>query len=247
MIIDFGIDGVYVVHALKNYERHEKHVNALFEKHGLKHQFMTKGDPSLVTPEVLSYYFVPKIKDILSLGVLSCTLNHILCYEAVVKNNNKLALIFENDPFFLKHFDERLRKVVEEAKQLPPGFIVSLENSSLTFPPFRKLKRNQFLYPAGKGRMAGAYLIDFLAAQNMLAEIKKNKCDTVIDWWHNHLIEKNIVKMYWAHPPLTEQGSHNGELSSTISSKGASWVRKLRWKTQKIYKTFLYPLLSNKE
>jgi diketogulonate reductase-like aldo/keto reductase len=52
-----------------------------------------------------------------------------------------------------------------------------------------------------------------------LEDLKTNKCGYVIDWWHNDLIKRNVIKMYWAYPALTEQGSHNGLLNSTISSK----------------------------
>jgi len=45
--------------------------------------------------------------------------------------------------------------------------------------------------------------------------------------------------MYWAHPPLVEQGSHNGCLNSTISSKPGTITRKISWLIQKYYKYYL--------
>jgi glycosyl transferase family 25 len=81
-------------------------------------------------------------------------------------------------------------------------------------------------------------MIDLTAAKDMLEDLRTNKCRQVIDWWHNSLIERNIVKVFWADPPLTEQGSHNGLLSSTISSKNKSTVRRVSWLAQKYYKTY---------
>ena len=94
--------------------------------------------------------------------------------------------------------------------------------------------------------MAGAYIIDLKGAQNILAEIKNTKCATVIDWYHNVLIDKKVINMYWAHPALVEQGSHNGHLSSTISSKPSSVKRKIAWLAQKYYNLSLGRLLDEK-
>lgn len=61
----------------------------------------------------------------------------------------------------------------------------------------------------------------------------------MIDWWHNDMIERNVIKMYWAHPALTEQGSHNGLLSAVISTKEKSNKRRISWLAQKFYKTYI--------
>lgn len=243
MLKSIGIEGIYVVHAKRGYEIHENHVNTLFKEHGLEHVFMTDGDPSLFTEELLNRYFTPTIKEKLSTGVLSCTLNHILCYEAVIKNNNRYALIFENDPFFTGDFTKQISRIVEEANTLEPGFIISLENTSLRFPPYKLVNKKQLLYPAVQGRCAGAYLIDNKAAKQMLSDLQVHKCNEVIDWWHNTLIRTNVIKMYWAYPAITEQGSHNGLLSSTISTKERSTKRRIKWVIQRFYKTYMLHFL----
>lgn len=200
--------------------------------------YMTDGDPSLFTDELLNTYFTPTIKEKLSIGLLSCTLNHILCYEEVVKNNNRYALVFENDPFFIGDFTKDINKIVQEANALEPGFIISLENTSLRFPPYKRTHKNLLLYPAAQGRCAGAYLIGKRAAELMLQDLQINKCNEVIDWWHNTLIKNKVIKMYWAYPAITEQGSHNGLLSSTISTKEKSTKRRVKWFVQRMYKTY---------
>lgn len=81
--------------------------------------------------------------------------------------------------------------------------------------------------------------MDLQAAKNILEDLKTNKCNDVIDWWHNDLIKRNIVKMYWAEPPLTEQGSHNGLLYGTISTKNKNTGRRIAWLAQKYYKTYI--------
>ena len=240
MLSDVGIEGIYIVHAKKGYEVHEQRIKEIFGKLNLDFELVTDGDITNFTPESLQKYFCPEIRSVLSKGVLSCTLNHIFCYEKIVKNNNKYALVFENDPFFLGDFIKEIKLVANEANTLEPGFIISLENTTLEFPDFRKVRKGKYLYEASFGRAAGAYLIDLKAAKDILKDLEITKCCTVIDWWHNAMIKEKIFKMYWAHPALTEQGSHNGFISSTISSKNKSFTRRIRWKTQKFYKMYIY-------
>jgi len=240
MLQDVGIEGIYIVHARVGYEIHEQRINDIFSKLNLDYEFVTDGDVSNFTPELLKKYFCNEIESALSKGVLSCTLNHIFCYEKIVQNKNKYALVFENDPFFLGDFVEKIKRVALEANSLEPGFIISLENSTFKFPALRKIKKGKYLYEASYGRMAGAYMIDQKAAKDILENLKTEKCCQVIDWWHNTLIDHKIIRMYWAHPPFVEQGSHNGRMSSTISSKNKGYIRRIRWNVQKFYKMYVY-------
>ncbi len=240
MLKDFGIEGIYIVHAKEGYEIHEQRINEIFSQLNLQYEFVTDGDISNFNPEIIQKYFCLDIETKLSKGILSCTLNHILSYEKMVKNNNKYALVFENDPFFLGDFLQKIKRVANEANSLEPGFIISLENTTLKFPDFRKVKKGKYIYEATYGRAAGAYLIDLKAAKDILENLKTEKCCQVIDWWHNTLIDKKIIKVYWAHPAFVEQGSHNGLMSSTISSKNKSTGRRFRWKAQKFYKMYIY-------
>ena len=245
MIKGLGIEGIYVIHAKKGYEKHEQHINELFNKHNFDFKFITDGEPDNFTQELLEKYFTGEYN--FPIGQLSCTLNHILAYEQVAANKNKYALIFENDPFFLGDFVKKIEKIIKEVEYNSlDGFIISLENTSLRFPSYWITKPEQVLYRAKSGRCAGAYLIDLTGANNILDELKRNKCHTIIDTWHNSLIDKGIIKMYWAHPPLVEQGSHNGQLNSVISSKQKSVLRRIQWFCQKYYKTYIRRLFNDK-
>ena len=223
----------YVIHAKQGYEYHGERVEKLFKKERISFEFVTEGAPSNFSESLLSKYFVPNILSKYSKGGISCTLNHFLALEKFICSKETLALIFENDPFFIGDFWKKLNRILPEIEKLDDGFIISLENTTLTFPGYRQTNKNQYLYPATRGRMAGAYLIDKSGAEKILKNLKSNKCAFIIDWFHNDLIEKGIINMYWAHPPLVEQGSHNGCLSSTISSKKKSRYRRIAWITRK--------------
>jgi glycosyl transferase, family 25 len=239
-------EGIYVIHALKGYEFHEKRIKDLFAKNNLSFQFVTEGDPNYFRKDILEKYFTDDIHEVLTDGVLSCTLNHIIAYEKIVQKKQSYAIVMENDPCFLGDIYQNLLELKDELNVLDKGFIISLENSTLRFPSYWQIKKNKSLYQANRGRMAGAYLIDFEAAQNILNDLKINKCHTVIDWWHNSLFERQIVKSFWVHPPIIEQCSHNGQLNSTISTKPKSIGRQLKWNIQKIYKYYFKRLFNER-
>jgi len=236
MINTLTKEGIFVIHALSGYEYHEKRVIELFKSHNLHFEFVTDGDPSLFNKDICAKYFTADIASKLTKGVLSCTLNHIYAYERIVSRKIEYAVIFENDPFLVKNFTQKLKRYFSEIENLQPGFIISLENTTLKFPSFWQTKRGKLLYPAQSGRMAGAYLIDLAGATKILDDLNQHKCHTVIDWYHNSLIKRGVLRMYWAHPPLAEQGSHNGRMHAGISSKPGTAMRRISWVLQKYFK-----------
>jgi glycosyl transferase family 25 len=237
-IKEIGIEGVYVVHGLEGYEHHRIHIEKLFAEQGLEYEFQTSGALKFYTETQLSDFFSEEFFRHNSRGATACGLNHLLIYEKVVERKNRYALVFEDDVFFLTDVQKFLLETADELHALPPGFILSLENTSLTFPDFSRLKRGKRIYEANRGRMAGAYLIDAKAAQIMLDYWKKNKCGAPIDLWHNQLCEAGLLKIYWLHPPIAEQGSHNGLLSGGKATKEQTFKRRLRWLAQKWYKQY---------
>lgn len=229
---------IYVIHALQGYDFHEKYVQSLFAKYNLDFEFVYDGDPSLIDKITLQKYFREDFLEKASVGGISCTLNHFYAYIKLVDSESEYAIIFENDPCFLKGFNKNILRVYNEMIRLDKGFIISLENTTLRFPSYFQMRKNRVLYRARGGRMAGAYIIDRTGAYNALKDLQENKCADIVDWWHNRLVARNILRIYWAHPPLVEQGSHNGLMSSAISSKKKSVYRRMSWLLQKYYKMY---------
>ena len=230
------LDNIYVVHGITGYEAREKILRTLFDDHRLGYEFVTESHNASENESLIKQYFSPDIKSVLKKGPLMCTLVHFTIYQRFINSDNKYAIIFENDVCFLDSFNEQIQLIIAEADQLPEGFIISLENSTLRFPSWRKTKKGKYLYEAETGRCVGAYMIDKKAANAMLDYLKHSKCNEVIDWWHNRLLEKKLIKMYWAHPPLTEQGSFNGKMPSSIAVRSEGNWRSIKWSLQKFYK-----------
>lgn len=241
MIKGTGISGIYVVHGINGYDSREKSITDLLKKqYELEFEFVTESVSHEENEAWIKQYFRDDIRETLPKGAMFCTLVHILIYEKILQNNNKYAIIFENDVCFIEPmFIEKLNLIAKEAEQLEEGFIISLENSTLLFPSWKKIKHDKYLYEASKGRCAGAYMIDKKAAEVMLNDLKERKGTDVIDWWHNDMIKRHVIKMYWAHPPLTEQGSFNGKHSSSISIRSNGYIRRFRWLCQKYFKMYV--------
>jgi glycosyl transferase family 25 len=235
MLSQFGIDGVYVVHAPYGFEQRELWVKELFKRYDLPFEFVSEEDSPLPLQELTANYFPPNIRETLSKGVVLCTLSHFVCYEKIVREKHGLSLIFEDDPCFLKDFHKRIEKITNEARNLKKGFIISLENTTLEFPSWRKITKGKYLYQAARGRCAGAYLVDLKGASAMLESAKKEKCVKAIDIWHNKILQKGEIDMYWSHPPLVEQASHNGKMNSLIQQSRS----RTQWLVQKFYKMYI--------
>ena len=242
---ELGIDDVYIVHGITGYEEREKYLNSILRNLDLDFRFVTESTDKDLNERWISQYFTPNVREVLTNGKIFCTLVHILCYEMILKSNKRYAIIFENDVCFLGNFVKDIKNIIQEANSLHSGFLISLENSTLRFPSLKETKKGKFLYPAETGRCAGAYIVDREAVKNMLNSLKTTKCYQEIDWWHNGLINEGIVKMYWAHPPLIEQGSFNGKYTSSIATRADGWIRGFRWKFQKFYKRYVYRLLKS--
>ena len=237
---------VYVVHALHGYEFHGERVEREFAQQGIAFEWATEGDVSKMTDAILDRHFTPELQRSHKRGYLSCYLNHLLLYAQVVESGAEYAVIFEDDPCFLQPFYPALETLEAELRSLPPGVILSLENSTLRFPSFWQTKRGKRIYRASSGRCTGAYLIDQHAAQVMAEAIDAEPCDRPIGHWHNQLTDQGRLRTYWAHPPLIEQGSHNGLLTSTISTQARSWPRRISWLAQRAMQSSLGRILPQK-
>ena len=113
---------------------------------------------------------------------------------------------------------------------------VSYEDSTLRFVNRKELKHNQLLYEQPNGRCAGAYLISLEMANSVVNYVRRNKCDVVIDWFHNYLAEINLLQFYWCEPVIADQGSHSGMFEAGLSHKKQSFLRRLKWKINSTWK-----------
>lgn len=228
---------VFVIHVRGAKER-ENHIRKELGKFNIDFEFILDGNKEDITQTHLNKYFADNYKEIT--GGTSCTLKHILAAEKLLEQSLPYALIFEDDIFLRPNFNEVLLGILEEVKRDKlSNFILSLENTNHTYVPKKEIIEGKYLYKKPQGRCAGAYIIDYEFATNFLASIDKEKCHCIIDWYHNHLADKKLINIYWSHPHIAEQGSHNGSLESFLDNKKTGWFRKMVYFFQGKIKSFI--------
>jgi GR25 family glycosyltransferase involved in LPS biosynthesis len=159
----------------------------------------------------------------------------------MVKDSVDFAIILEDDISLTKNFVKVVNDIVcEVRKRNISNCIISLEDSSLQFVKSSEMAPDKILYKKSKGRMAGAYLVDHSAAENMIHEIENNRCNVPIDWFHNLLASKNLVNIYWSKYNVARQGSLDGSLNSIIDHKPYGFLRIISFNLQYIYKRIVY-------
>lgn len=172
----------------------------------------------------------------------SCATKHLIAYERILKGKQNYGLILEDDIKLFDDFNLYVKKCLKtlEMKKISKIFI-SLEDSNLKYVRRSEKKKNKLLYSKEKGRLAGAYMIDKRAANNMLTYIKNNKSNIPIDWFHNICAEKKLIDIYWIDPPIARQASLSGDLPSLLTEKRTNNLkRKIEFNLQKWYKKILY-------
>lgn len=224
----------YVIHVKGAVER-EKYIKRELAKHNITFEFILDGNMEEITHEQLEKYFDGVMKN--RTPQTSCALKHILAYENMIEENVQKALIFEDDielfNSFTKIFNTSLLEIHNHQLK---KYIISYENSTLQYVKRSERVSGQVLYKKDHSRCAGAYLIDIEAAKEIIQYLSQQKCDKPIDWIQHELIKNKKINVYWSHPVIAEQRSHNGKMPSLIDHKKMGFFRKLSFFLQKIYK-----------
>lgn len=251
MDLPINVDKIYVVHVSSDKDR-EEHIKRELGRFGISFEFMLKGDKSDISTEIITEYFIgDEIGGLSPSAQQSCTYKHLSIYEKMLADGVQDALVFEDDVYLSENFNEVFNETISELKSLPKEIqdkaLVNFENSTLQIIHPSKQVEGQHLYKAEKSRCAGAYYLNKNLAQSITDYRIKNKCNKIIDWYHNELITAIQLQHYWCHPPVVEQGSHNGRIQSMIDDKKYGYIRQFTWKISRLYKHKIRPLFGNRK
>lgn len=224
---------VYVVHVRENNAERKAYITQHLESFGMNAQFMLEGDMIDLDDALLDKYFRGDFKKVSPEA--SCTTKHFNIAQRIADGDAPYALVLEDDIKLDKHFPQLYNQILDELENRPEifdgNFLISLENNNRFVPKSEEVE-NQMLYPRKHGRLAGAYILGKKAAQAMMKEVLANKCHKVSDHYHNYLSEQGLISIYWSHPTMAEQGSHNGKMASLIDDKKTGWFRQIVWRIQ---------------
>lgn len=241
---------IYVVHVSTDKLR-EKHMQNELSKLNIPFEFMLKGDKSDLSFDVINEYFSgEEMGGVEPTAQQSCTYKHLLIYEKMLIDRVEDALIFEDDVYLFDNFIEIFNLTINELKSLPKSVqdkaLINFENSTLQIVHPSDQVDGKHLYESTKSRCAGAYYLNSSLAQAITKERMEKKCHKIIDWYHNELVNSIGLQNYWCHPPIVEQGSHNGRIQSLLDDRKEGTALQLKWKISRFYKHKIRPLLGRK-
>ena len=224
----------FVIHVRGNRQR-ELHISSEMSRHNIKYEFILDGNMEDITEKLLEKYFTGEMKKVSPRA--SCALKHFFVYEKMIEENIPVALVFEDDIELYDSFQNVFESSVSEArKENLENFIISYESSTQNFISNSEAVSGKYLYRKSHGRCAGAYLLNLNAAKTILQYAYHEKCGTVLDWFHNEFSDKGLLGIYWCHPPVAEQQSHNGKVFSLLDEKKQGYFYRVKFFLQKKYK-----------
>jgi glycosyl transferase family 25 len=121
--------------------------------------------------------------------------------------------------------------------------IISYEATCLKYVPRSQRRKGQVLYEGNMLQCLGAYFVNREFSESMTRLVKERKCDRGIDTVIDNLRkETGFCDLYWCHPVIAEQGSHNGRMSSALGNavKGNLTLIRVRRSLTKTYKKLIY-------
>lgn len=200
---------VFVIHAVRLVER----------RASITGQLNAAGIPfEWVTAETgFEEYFASPSP--LSPRQVSCSVKHLAALARVAET----ALILEDDAVLAGAFSIRLGEALAELAREPPLSVAYLDAGDHWYTPRHQLRRNRTLYPAASGRTTNGYLITPEAARARLRWLRQHPMHTPIGHAFNEADAATGVRIWWAEPPLTHQGSFSGRFDSAIHAKRPRW------------------------
>ncbi|MFN4123859.1 MAG: glycosyltransferase family 25 protein [Flavobacteriales bacterium] len=231
---------VFVIHTRANKGGRRDQIIAQLQKHQIDFQFMLDADIPELSDEVLKKWLSGNMLSQGANATTSCSIKHLLCMEQCMQQSWGGILVFEDDALLDDRFHDVFHKAMNEVKEMAEGkdmaYLISFENSSFQFVPESKVEKGRVLYAAERSRCAAAYYISCEACRNIMDYVQKNGCHVPIDWFFNVMTEKELLQIYWTHPAVVEQGSHNGSMPSLLDDKQYGWFRSVNFAVQKFVK-----------
>lgn len=241
---NLDVDRVYVIHVRKGAEDRAASIERQLALLGIEFEYVLDGDRDQLTPELIARWFRAPMAA--ATAETSCAFKHLTACERIVRDGRDAALVLEDDIVLPAHFVEALNRSIRELRtraDATPGMAyVSLENTGLeTFiPPVG----GQTLVRADHGRAAGAYWLSRGTAERILHHAERERLQEPVDHFLNRLARTGEMQVWWRHPAIAEQGSHNGMFSSLLVPGRGGPVRRLKWLARKTWQLRIRPLLA---
>lgn len=218
---------IYIVNLEKDVER-KASIKAQLDALNLDYEFISAIYGKNLTQEEINQLSPDFEKTRLTLPELGCALSHLKVYENIIKNNNELALILEDDV----KINQDIKKYLDLLNTLnnpnkPEIILLGKVNEYID--SFKKnLDDTYSIVNVIDSVGAYGYCVNQKAAKNLLSFLQP--IWIVSDEW-KLVREKNIAKIKAIVPPLITFTEHAD--SSTISNKPRSTLTNFDKKKRK--------------
>jgi glycosyl transferase family 25 len=221
-----------------NFSDRRKAISNQLDMLKLPYKFIHDYDISDISQEICNQYFNKKID--MSIAQKSCALKHIRAHQIVLERQYRKCLILEDDVILAKNFIQIVNKAMKESEYIEFPKVLFLGCGGNFYTPISKIKNNQLLYAAEKGRFGDSYVLDYQSAKLRLDWISKNKLSAPCDNTFDEIDPLLGVKMYWLEPPVVEQGSKNGLYRCSLVKSPPKFIQGVKFRLEKIRRKYVY-------
>lgn len=209
-----NVDAVFVV-SVKTFNERIAHIQNEFNQANIEFRFVFEYDIPEIDKSILEKYFIPDSH--VTMGAKSLVLKNIFIWQACVQHNLKRVLVIEDDAVLVKDFKAKLSTVLDELKNINPGYYIFLGGAQSKIPTDFHLGENAIV-PL-KGDTTEGYIIDFEACCKLLKWLEINKISLPVDALLNTVSPQIGIQQYWTKTVLVEQGSLWGLFESSLDGK----------------------------
>lgn len=227
-----GICAVFVIHAAKFVER-RRSIESQLKHAGLPFEFVLDYDIENIPTGLRQQMFS---NGDLSPAQQSCALKHWQVMQHVVCHNLTRALILEDDVILAPQFRHDLERAVLEDLAICGPHVTFLGCGGHYYVAHDEIIAGQLLYPRNQGKFGDSYIVSFDAAKRRVDWIATHGIAQPVDHLFECIDREEGTAMYWLEPPIVEQGSHNGNFSSTLKRSHPLWVQSLQFRWKKFWR-----------
>ena len=200
---------IYIISCRDFEERHksiEQQLNAL----GLSYTYVFEHDVSEIERGISI-----KVTDEMPLPNKSCLLKHLEAQKKLISSEKTVALVLEDDSILSSDFLDNLKLVLEQTRNLEPGWLVFLGGTDNKLDA-RFFEQNDTRLIESPLTTAEAYLMDVESCRRRLNWISYNEVSLSADHLLKYLDSILDIRQYRVARPMVSQGSITGLFQTTL-------------------------------
>ena len=208
---------------------------------GIDFEYVLDGDRDQLTPEVMARWFRGPMAT--PTADTSCSFKHLTACERIVRAGHDTALVLEDDVVLPSDFVEQLNRSIAELRRRPDatpgiGYLAGEHGPRDLHATTRRRDAR-----ARRSRPRPEPIGFRVVLPGACCNAPTDRLDEPFDHFQNRLARSGEMQLWWRHPAIAEQGSHNGMFSSMLAPDRAGPLRRLKWRARKAWQLSIRPML----